>query len=315
MKLKLAACLLAGSVALPGKAVAEPSHVPAAAHAPLVSRSSLDVGPTGKRITQVVIDNPLGDVRVEGYDGASLQITAIKRAPDDDTMDRLRVSLIPDASGPVHIVTAADVSSDSHRVDKHDVRIDLIIRAPRDARVDGRVGDGRLELVNMDAGGTLEATAGAISVRNVSGPVSANSIDAPVSMSDVFGVVDTDVLQGDITLDTVLGDRLSASAHRGRIEAKKIRSRRVDLITTNGNIHIIGDAAVGSQWSIRSVHGTIDVQLHADGGIAVRGRGAHVAIPGAQVHDGWATATMGEVGTSSVVMSTRYGDVQFGLIN
>src|SRR5207248_8777024 len=79
-------------------------------------RARVDVAPAGAAFKQLVIDNPLGDVRVEGYDGTAIRIETRKHAPDEDTLDRLRVSLVPNPDGTVRITTTADASRESKPV-------------------------------------------------------------------------------------------------------------------------------------------------------------------------------------------------------
>ena len=109
---------------------------PQAATAPIIETSRVEVQPAGKAFTKLQIENPLGNVRIEGHDGKSIMIETVKRAPDDDTLDRLRVSLVPDADGTVRITTAADTSREAKAQPRQSVAIDLVIRAPRDARID-----------------------------------------------------------------------------------------------------------------------------------------------------------------------------------
>jgi len=73
----------------PARRVA-PAPVPGAT-ARSSERSRLSIEPAGHAITRLSIENPLGDVKVEGYDGAAIQIETHKFAPDDDALDRLHI--------------------------------------------------------------------------------------------------------------------------------------------------------------------------------------------------------------------------------
>ncbi|MGE3548108.1 MAG: hypothetical protein AB7L28_29565, partial [Kofleriaceae bacterium] len=149
-------------------------------------RSRLDVQPAGAPISQLMIDNSLGDVRVEGYDGKAVLIEARKHAPDEEALDRLRVSLVPGTDGSVRIVTAADRGPENRAVPRSAMRIDLIVRAPRGARVDAAASTGSLEVTNMDAGGELDTASGPISVRNVSGDLLTHTMSGRTSLAQVF---------------------------------------------------------------------------------------------------------------------------------
>ncbi|MEZ4367035.1 MAG: hypothetical protein R2939_12225 [Kofleriaceae bacterium] len=288
------------------------SSAPAEAAAPLVERSTVEVGPAGAPISLVSIDNPIGDVRVEGHDGVGLKVVAIKRAPDALTLGRLRVSLVPDPSGAMRIVTAVDRRPEAPLVTRDRVRIDLVVYAPREARVDARTVDGQLELVDMDAGGELDAGTGGITVRNVSGPIVARVIDAPVSISTVFGAVDATALTGDLDFTAVRGDRLSASVHRGRIDARDVRSREIDLVATIGDVRVVGDAVPGGTIRVATVTGSIAMQLR--GAVRVRARAPRVELPSSRAEDGWEVARVGDGDHAATVeLSAREGAILFML--
>ncbi|MEO8551560.1 MAG: hypothetical protein ABI678_16395, partial [Kofleriaceae bacterium] len=95
----------------------------------VVERSRVEVQPAGRAFTQLSIENPLGDIRVEGYDGTAIQIETHKHAPDDDTLDRLRDALVPSADGIVRISTSVDAGKELRSVSRGSVRIDIVIRA------------------------------------------------------------------------------------------------------------------------------------------------------------------------------------------
>src|SRR5204862_3729366 len=101
-------------------------------HAGAENQSTLKVEPAGRGFKQLTSGNPVGDVRVEGYDGKAIEIETHKFAPDEDILDRLRVSLVPNSDGNVRIATTAEASRE-HPAKRGVVRVDLVIRAPRDA--------------------------------------------------------------------------------------------------------------------------------------------------------------------------------------
>jgi hypothetical protein len=299
----------------PLAAAAEPEHPSA-----LVERSRLEVQPGGRAIKQLTIENPLGNVRVEGYDGTAIQIETLKHAPDEDALDRLRVSLVPNQDGTVRIATTADPSPESKPLARGAVRIDLIIRAPRDARIDAAVSAGSLEVVNMDAGTELDTSSGPISVRNVSGEVMTHSVSGMTSLAQVFGSVDAQTMSSDLELDTIGGERLVASANRGKIAGRRVRSRNVELTTTDGKIVLEAESSLRGHIIVASLRGDIDVRLHRNGVVRVRARGTKVTLgaPAQAGPDGWVATQIGEAmgGSSPAIIEMRstYGIVKFALI-
>jgi hypothetical protein len=285
-------------------------------------RSRLSIEPAGHAIDRLSIENPLGDVKVSGYDGTAIQIEAHKFAPDDDSLDRLHISLVPNPDGTVTIKTTADGGKEVKPVARSAVRIDLVIRAPRDARVEAAVGSGTLEVVNMDAGGDLDTSSGPISVRNVQGEVLTHSVSGMTRLTQVFGSVDAQTLSSDVDLDTIGGDRLIASVHHGRIDGRRVRARDVELTTTEGRIMLEAEAALRGHLVVSSFRGDVDVQLRRHGVLVVRAHGTKVDL-GAQVRtqpNGWVESTFGSpeaaalLETALVEIRAAQGNVKFAII-
>ena len=292
------------------------------ARATVHERARLSIEPAGHAITKLSIENPLGDVRVEGYDGTAIQIETNKLAPDEDSLDRLHISLVPNPDGTVTIKTTADGGRERQPVARAAVRIDLVIRAPRDARVEAAVGSGTLEVVNMDAGGDLDTGSGPIWVRNVQGEVLTHSVSGRTRLAQVFGSVDAQTLSSDVDLDTIGGDRLVASVHRGRIDGRRVRARDVELTTTDGQIVLEAEAALRGRLVVSSFKGDVDVQLRRHGGVLIRARGTKVDL-GAPVRtqpNGWVEATLGVgdnaplIETALVEIRAMRGNVKFAII-
>jgi DUF4097 and DUF4098 domain-containing protein YvlB len=305
-----------------GDAGAAAAEVGTAADAGAYEHDVVEVKPGKQPIGLVTVANDLGDVRVEGHDGDGLVIYATKRGPDHAALDQMRVSLSPDGEG-VRITTAIDRGAERTTLDARTVRIDLVIRAPRDARVDARVGRGALVLRNMDAGGELDAGAGAITVENVSGTVYARSVDGDQSFAEVFGTVDAQAIDADLALDTVRGDALVAQVHDGRIDGRRIRSRSVELRTTRGDIHLDGELALGGKMIAASLRGNVTISVKSAGRLAIKARaGGKVAFEGvgmvadASDRDGeWVRARYGKgKKTAAVELRSRYGDVRFTVV-
>jgi hypothetical protein len=278
---------LAPGAALAQSAPAKPAAVaPAGLTAPVenqlpevIERSRLEVAPASRPFVSLSIENSLGDIRIEGHDGSALVIETVKHAPDDASIDRLRVSLVPGLDGSVRIATAVDDGGrDARPVSKRAARIDLLVRAPRDLKFAARVGSGQLDVSGMDAGGDVDAATGAITMRNIAGSVNARSISGSVSLSQVFGSVDAETVDAPVKLDTIAGDSLVASAHRSSIHARRVRSRRVELITTTGDIDLEGEAALAGKIVVSSLRGNITVRLRGRGLMAVRAMASKVDV-------------------------------------
>ena len=281
-------------------------------------RARLSIEPAGRPFTHLAIENPLGDVKVEGYDGTAVQIESLKFAPDDESLDRLHISLVPNPDGTVSIKTTADGGKEVRAVARSAVRIDLRIRAPRAARIVAASSSGALEVVNMDAGSDLDTASGPISVRNVQGEVLTHSVTGATRLVQVFGSVDAQTLASDVDLDTIGGERLVASVHHGRIEGRRVRARDVELTTTEGRILLEAEAALHGRLVVSSFKGDVDVQLHRHGAVLVRARGTKVDLgaPMRTQPSGWIESVYGAVATDAALVEIRspQGNIRFAII-
>jgi putative adhesin len=324
--LAAAAILATGVSALaPRSASAQPSR-PATASSPETAaphrgaseRARLTIEPANHPFTQLSIENPLGDVKVEGYDGTAIQIESHKFAPDDDAIDRLHISLVPNPDGTVSIKTTADGGKEARPVLRRQVRIDLVIRAPRNARIEAAASSGALEVINMDAGSDLDTASGPISVRNVQGEVLTHSVSGLTRLVQVFGSVDAQTLASDLHLDTIGGDRVIASVHRGQIEGRRVRARDIELTATEGRILLEAEAALRGHLLVSAFKGDVDVQLHRHGAVMVRAQGTKVDL-GAPMQprpNGWVESAFGQVAGDAAIVEIRspQGNVRFAII-
>jgi hypothetical protein len=281
-------------------------------------RARLSIEPAGHAFTHLSIENPLGDVKVEGYDGTAIQIESHKFAPDDDALDRLHISLVPNPDGTVSIKTTADGGKEARPVLRRQLRIDLLIRAPRNARIEAAASSGALEVINMDAGSDLDTASGPISVRNVQGEVLTHSVSGLTRLVQVFGSVDAQTLASDLDLDTIGGDRLFASVHHGRIEGRRVRVRDIELTATEGQILLEAEAALRGRLLVSAFKGDVDVQLHRHGAVMVRAQGTKVDL-GAPMQprpNGWVESSFGQSTTDAAVVEIRspQGNVRFAII-
>jgi hypothetical protein len=321
----LATALGALALATAGSAAADddaPPRAPAAGPADrpgdVVERASLTVAAGKRPIRAVSIDNPLGDVRIEGHDGTSVQIESVKHAPDAATLARLRVTLVPDPDGTVRLTSALGDGRERPPAALGAIRIDLVVRVPRAARVEGRVGRGTLEARNLDGGAELDAGAGAIVVANVAGGVLARSVDGDQHFAQVFGNLDAHAVDAQLDLDTVRGQTLNAQVYRGAIDGRHLASRRMRLTAIHGDITVATEAQPGGSIVVSSVDGSVNVTVHSPGRVRVKARaGGTLTLAGATpAGDRWVEQQFG-AGRSvgAIQLQSRFGDVSFSLID
>ena len=291
----------------------------APAYADSNEKSRLELQAPAKGYKALAVENQLGDVRIEGHDGNGIVIETHKHAPDDEGLDRLRISLVPDPDGTVRISTHADPSPESKSVPRSAVSIDIVIKAPRKARLDVAVGSGKLEVVNMDAGGELDSASGAISVKNVGGELYSHTVSCHLSIAQAFGSVDAATLSSDMELDGIAGQKLFASANQGTIAGRRVRSRDIELTTTTGRIMLEAEAGLRSHIVVSSLRGDIDVKVRRQpqSALIVRGRGTKVDLGASTVGQvgNWQEVKFGTGGEAGLVeLRASVGSVRFAVI-
>ena len=238
----------------------------------MVERNVVEVEPSGIKITKVIVANTLGNVIIEGHDRPTIKIIAVKRAPDQATLERLKVSLIPDPAGPVTISTALIAGKESRPIAAGSIRIDLTVFIPRSAGVSASVWNGSLAVKSVDNGAELRSNEGDIQVEHVSGDISSETASGRLTISEVYGVIDAQSVDGDMQLEIVRGRRLAATAHNGSITASKVRSRHVSIITTSGDIKLSATAIAGGSYRVWSYRGNIEVRFGAGTYLEVHAR-------------------------------------------
>jgi len=288
----------------------------------VIERAEFQAGIAGRPVGVVAIDNSLGDVRIEGYDGTTVTVIAVKHAPDTAALRRLRVESLANPDGSVRLTTLLTERAghaDRPAVALASVRVDLTVKVPRAAAVSGRVTTGRLELANVDAGADLDSSTGPIVVRNVAGVVFARSLAGSQRFEEVFGSLDSHAIDGDLAFDSVRGAALTARAYAGDIDGRRVAAKQVRLSSISGRVDLEAEAQPGGSLTVTSLRGAVDVRLRGTVGVAVRARaGGRVSLAGATAPtsaDRWVEARYGaRRDRAAVQVESRFGDVSFALM-
>ncbi len=236
---------------------------------PLIVRSAPE---DDTPITLVSIDNRLGDVEIEGHDKNEIVIIGVKRAPDAEALERLKVALITHPDGSVEISTALKAAQEQARpIAAGTVRLDLVVRAPRDARVEAKLWNGRAVVSRVDNGADLSVNEGSIDIRQVSGKIRTKTARGEQQFTEVVdATIDALSVDGDLELDTITGEELEATVHEGRFVGRNIRVERAFVRTTKGDIVFEGGFSPGGVYRIASYRGDIEIKLKTNTALRVR---------------------------------------------
>ncbi|HKA90749.1 MAG TPA: DUF4097 family beta strand repeat-containing protein [Haliangiales bacterium] len=285
-----------------------------------IERDNVDIAPApGVTIKTIEVDNRLGNVTVIGRDAPGITLSVVKKAPDAETLERLKINLVPDPNGAVSISSALLVGQEARPIAPVSVRVDITVIAPRNAALDVKAWSGTLAVEGMRAGARLLAHDGQIDVKDVRGLVTTTTMRGNQRLRGVMGSVWADDTYGDLTFEDIAGDELQARVHRGQVTATQVRSKTVRITTTFGDIRFTGELLSGGIYELRSFRGNVEVRsdgafridAFAPAGIESRVELAHVARP----EEGRMIGTYGSNDQPAmVVASSRTGRVLFGLI-
>jgi hypothetical protein len=287
----------------------------------MYERDVVEVAPATP-ITAVHVDNRLGNIRIEGHDSDKVVISAYKRALDQDTLDRLKITLAPDNNGPVRIVASLATDTEARPIQSGSIAIDLVILAPRAARVDARVWDGSVQLLGMENGAELTVNQGDIEVKNASGTIVTHVTSGAQTFSEVFGTVDAQSVTGRVDLHVVRGERLDASVHQGRIDGRDVRVRELSLRATKGDIHLRAEILAGGSYRVATYDGNIQVELSSSAPLSVRAHSkkGRVDMAGSLAartgEDGFVTgaSSRGKGARAVFELRSRVGNIQLAVV-
>ncbi len=224
------------------------------------------------------IDNLLGRVGIRGTARpGEIHVVAEKRASSAEALGRLRVHYTAFESGEIQIDTRVELGGRERSLPLAGSGIDLWLEVPPDVAVEAKTFGGDVSASGLRAGAKLETTGGRIGVSDVRGGVVTHQLRGGQRLAAVEGDVDLDGVEGDMDLKDLGGGRVDARLVDGNIHAEDIRDDFVRLVTTSGQIVLIGMIRPAAHYDLRSYAG--DVPFPAGGGIGAL-RAARRARPG-----------------------------------
>ena len=251
------ACLVA-LVALASTARARAADVGANTDpaAPLTDRREIIVPARGAELVR--IDNLLGRVGIRGTARpGEIHLVAEKRASSAEALGRLRVHYTAFESGEIQIDTRVELGGRERSLPLAGSGVDLWLEVPPDVAVEAKTFGGDVSASGLRAGAKLETTGGRIGVTDVRGGVVTHQLRGGQKVAAVEGDVDLDGVEGDMDLKDLAGGRVDARVVDGSIHAEDIRDDFVRLVTTTGQIVLIGMLRPAAHYDLRSYAGDV----------------------------------------------------------
>ena len=197
-----------------------------------------------------------------------IHIVAEKRASTPEALGRLRVHYTAFENGEVVVDTRVELGGRERSLPLAGSGVDLVVDVPPDVAVEAKTFGGDVSASGLRAGAKLETTGGRIGVSDVRGGVVTRQLRGGQRVAAVEGDVDLDGVEGDMDLRNLGGGRVDARVVDGSIRAEDLRSGLVRLVTTTGQIVLLGVIRPGAHYDLRSYAG--DVRIVPTGDTALR---------------------------------------------
>ena len=205
------------------------------------------------------IDNLLGRVGIRGTARpGEIHVVAEKHAANAEALGRLRVHYTAFESGEIQIDTRVELGGRERSLPLAGSGVDLWLEVPPDVAVEAKTFGGDVSASGLRAGrASLETTGGRIGVSDVRGGVVTHQLRGGQKVAAVEGDVDLDGVEGDMDVKDLGGGRVDARVVDGSIHAEDIRDDFVRLVTTTGQIVLIGLIRPAAHYDLRSYAGDV----------------------------------------------------------
>jgi len=218
----------------------------------------------------VVVENPLGDVRViGGADQVSVQIRkdawATSREEALVALNRIQVVTPPSESGPASRLEFRVQAPEGWR----DGTADLLVRIPSQGSIEVHTAFGEVR---------AEAVGGALNVRTISGSVFVEEIGGAATIASTTGDIEAKGVSGAVTINTKSGSIRAEDLRRGAalssvsgdVHAAQVEGGALEARSVSGDVRV-EQAGIQTPVDLRmeSVSGDIHLE-HAHGNLSLR---------------------------------------------
>jgi hypothetical protein len=245
--------------------------------------------------SRFVLRNIIGDVRLEGTSGRTLEVTAIKKAGHHGDPEDVEIRSLDLSGGGVAVCvyypgqySRSDRNDRSDRRDRRDRsersdrersdRDDRAARrkAERDDRDDDEDDDrprGRRNRPNPDDddvchrdhgwnGNNRNDTSVEFLVRVPAGlKLDTKTVSGDVHGKGLRGELDIGTVSGDVRLADLEAGNLDAASVSGEIELDRVRARDVSAETVSGNVTYVGDIDSQGSYNFKTLSGDVVVTV------------------------------------------------------
>ena len=188
----------------------------------------------------MAVRNPLGTVKLQGWDRPQIRIIAHKRAGSRALLERLKVRVDLDG-GDVRVTTGFYLSDGAFTpLPLSGGAIDLTIDAPRKIALTALTFSGDIDASGFRAGARLSSQAGQIRASDVEGQVDTRTLNGNQWLEAIRGSLLASGVSCDLALADVEGKRVDASVYKGQITARDVTGTPGAIIRLRTKINVGG---------------------------------------------------------------------------
>jgi DUF4097 and DUF4098 domain-containing protein YvlB len=184
--------------------------------------------------SSISINNVSGDIKISGYDGATVEVTAYKEGRDRDQVS------VENLSTAGHVSLRADYAEHCNC----DASLRFEVKVPRSVRFDFEkisTASGNLSAENVTGRVEMNTASGDVTVSGVSGEIRASSASGTVKVKDSAGNVNASSASGDVEVELtrVDGDgdmRFSSASGNVNVRLPASIDATVEMSTVSGSI-------------------------------------------------------------------------------
>lgn len=206
-----------------------------------------------------------GDVVVRGSERREVSA----RSGDDQRIELRRTDETSAPNPATRIEVLLSEAEGGHRARSAacNPRGSVELNVPRGATVQLKTRSSEVDVADV-AEAHVESQSGDVKVRGVSKVIEIGSISGSISLNNSTGRVRLHTISGDVSVTDVCttgaSDDLMVKTLSGDITLERVCHARVEGITTNGDVTLIGPLARGGRYDFRTTSGDVTLTMPAD---------------------------------------------------
>jgi DUF4097 and DUF4098 domain-containing protein YvlB len=223
---------------------------------------TLEVGP-GAALS---ISNIAGDIQVDGSDGSSIVIDAVKSVEDEDDADLLDTVEVEVSQLGNRVRVSTEHTGRGGRRHGHGhgaVIVSYKVTVPRGTEVEIQSVSGGVHLAGVNGAANAQSVSGDVQVGDVSELVQAKSVSGSVLVQQARSSrrAEIESVSGDVEVRGIEASDLTVSSVSGDVRLLDVSSGRASLESVSGDLEYTGSIAASGRYDFQSHSGDVVITI------------------------------------------------------